>query len=222
MQKDRLVITVDGFSACGKSTIARELAARIGFQHLNSGLLYRGLGLISVKNCVNPDDEPELVKLLSDHSFKLTVGPTLLIDGLDVTGELSSPQISDAASRLSVHPKVRALFLQAQREAFSGNGIVAEGRDMGTVVFPDADLKFFIEADSRVRAERRALQLNGLSADELEREIVSRDKRDLERGISPTVKAEDAIVIDNNHNSLTQVIEIMYACVLSRGLALGL
>lgn len=229
----RAVITVDGLAGSGKTTLARLLAQDIGFIHLNSGLLYRGLGWLAIQHGLERAGEAQLLELLAGHRFSLVVdeqGASRLQIGSTVRGdELFDPSVSDAASRLSPFEGVRSALLDAQREAFPGYPIVAEGRDMGTVVFPGASLKFFITADAGIRASRRLAQLEqqrgGITEEQreelkraLEQEITERDRRDQQREISPTVAARDALTLDNSSVTLTDMVKAMYASAADRGL----
>lgn len=229
----RTVITVDGLAGSGKTTLARLLSQKIEFIHLNSGLLYRGLGWLALQDGSEKEGEDHFLKLLTNHELSLVIDASginrVKIDDVERGDELFDPRVSDAASRLSPFERVRAALLDAQRRAFDGYPIVAEGRDMGTVVFPDAQLKFFIRADAGIRASRRLTQLEqqrgGLSESErealklaLEQEITERDRRDQEREVSPTVPASDAIILDNSSVTLTDMVQTMYASAANRGL----
>lgn len=234
---ERVVITVDGLSGSGKTTLAKMLAAKLRFAHLNSGLLYRGLAWMALQEGIPATDEREIVGLLSRHEMILQKteegASALFIDGAEKTREVQEPRISELTSQLSLHREVRSALLPLQREAFAGSGIIAEGRDMGTVVFPEAPIKFFIEVPEEVRIQRRVSQLYGQEASQIlskatsqaevlrkniEIEIRARDKRDMTRLESPAIAASDAIIVDNSAQTLTLVLESMYSAVLQRGL----
>ena len=226
MQK-RKVITVDGLAGSGKTSLSHALAQKLGFAHLNSGLLYRAIGLICIRSKLDTKDQGAIVAELRKHSIAL-VEAKLSLDSVDETEACRDPKVSEVTSTVSALPKVRAYLIQMQREVYPGQDLVAEGRDMGTVVFPDAPLKFFVNADPLVRVARRLKQLSGslgqdakkleLLKKTMEQEIIERDRRDTERAVSPTIPATDAIVIDNSAQSLTETVQTMYALASQRGL----
>lgn len=221
--QSRPIITVDGLAGSGKTSLARELARGLGYVHLNSGLLYRGVGWLCLEHGVSPDDPGALAHLLGRHSVELVSPGELLVDGVDRASVLGTPEVSEATSRASVFPVVRAFLLEAQRRAFPQRPLIAEGRDMGTVVFPEAALKFFVEASSEVRAARRLAQLQAeqgttYDAATIEREIIERDRRDSARALSPTRAAPDAVLIDNSSAPLATTVAQMHAEAVRRGL----
>ena len=222
MTAGRRVITVDGVGASGKSALARLLAERLGFAHLNSGLLYRAAGFLASQAGISPDDNTGVGELLKVHSIELkydrTTGNQVFIDGVLRDAEIQSQEISKLASFVAKLPSVRDHFIDVQRTAFALAGVVAEGRDMGTVIFPQASPKFFINADLRVRAERRRSQLlaKGEVADleTIERELARRDHEDAHRALAPMKPAEGAVLIDNSTGTLQEMVEEMYRHVM--------
>jgi cytidylate kinase len=217
----RLVVTVDGFSATGKSTLSALLAQRLGWACLNSGRFYRSVAWVVHALGGDPDSDVQVFDILNsnkpDFSSDSTRQTVVTVNGRDITSELETTVIADYTSRVSKHSAVRAYINRELYAAFQGDNLVAEGRDMGTVVFPDAPLKFFVVADARVRAQRRFNQLSAKNiqgsetVESISRELEARDKRDAERVVAPTKPAEGAIIIDNTATPLTQVVEKMYS-----------
>lgn len=198
----KLIIAIDGPAGAGKSTIASRLARRLGYVNLESGAMYRALALKAINNDTSFEDEPALVKLAEDSQIRLqptTGGNRTLLDGKDVSGRIREQDVTEGASKVSVHPKVREWMVAHQREMGLGGGIVMEGRDIGTKVFPDADLKIFLDADPVVREQRRMSQNknSGTMTANMAAEIRERDHRDRTRAASPLVAADDAVVIDS-------------------------
>jgi cytidylate kinase len=220
----RDVITVDGLGASGKSALAKALAQELGYGHLNSGLLYRAVGYLVRGERGDPSKSNEVMSVMGRHSLTLqraADGNTVvIIDGHEVGTELQSPEISDAASTVARHQAVRDVLLPIQRAAFLPVGVVAEGRDMGTVVFPEARIKFFVTAPASVRAERRFRQLQGTAQqDTLENitnALVERDRRDSTSAVGTTRQAEGAVVIDNAGASLEETVRTMLTIIRER------
>jgi len=200
------VITIDGPSGSGKGTISQALAMHLGWHYLDSGSLYRLLAYAALRDGVALDDAPGLVALagrLGETCRLPAAGATaLVLDGRDVTADLRTEAAGDAASRIAALPAVRAALLAWQRRCRMPPGLVTDGRDMGTVVFPDAELKVFLTASPRVRAERRYNQLISMGKDsDLEAivaEVEARDRRDSQRTAAPLRPAADAIIVDNS------------------------
>lgn len=210
------VVAIDGPSGSGKGSLAINVARELGFHLLDSGAIYRLLALKALGQGTDLDDEAALVALLDDFDIRFEAGGELAIpylDGVDVAEELRREATGDAASRVARHACVRDGLLELQRSFFRPPGLVADGRDMGTVVFPEARFKFFLYASVEIRAQRRHKQLinMGLSANiaELQADIAERDARDQSRSVSPLRPAEDAVVVDSSLLDLAQVTELV-------------
>lgn len=223
MTQDRLIIAIDGPSAAGKTSAARLLAKRLGYLYLDSGALYRAIAWKVSQSGIEPKEHPRLVELLSKtevrvkaqgDDFRVWVGEQ------DVTSQLRAPVISRLASQVSSVPAVREKLLQVQRQLGGKGGVVVEGRDIGTVVFPSADLKFYLDATLQVRGNRRYQELKtmGHAVDEenVLEEVKIRDEKDSRREIAPLKKAEDAVVLDSTGMTLNEVVDRMMAEVQKR------
>ncbi len=210
------VVTIDGPSGSGKGSLALNVARELGFHLLDSGAIYRLLALKALQQGIDLDDEQQVAPLAEELDIRFEAGDELSIpflDNVDVSAELRQERTGDAASRVARHPLVRERLLSLQRGFVRPPGLVADGRDMGTVVFPDARFKFFLYASPEIRAQRRYKQLKnmGLSANiaQLQADIAERDERDQSRSVSPLVPAEDALVVESSLLDLAQVTELV-------------
>ena len=207
----KLIIAIDGPAGAGKSTLAARLARKLGYVNLESGAMYRALALKAIEKDTSFDDGAALLKLAEASRIKLEPavgGNRTLLDGHDVSARIRERDVTEAASRVSVHPQVRQWMVAHQRAMGAGGGVVMEGRDIGTKVFPDADLKIFLDADPVVREQRRLeqQQIRGEVAANVAAELRERDHRDRTRATSPLVAAADALVIDSTSLSEDEVL----------------
>ena len=205
----RMIVTIDGPAASGKGTVAKGIAARLGFEYLDTGAMYRAVALAAIRRKVACDDRAGLSGLLPEITLEMPPGRVVL-NGEDVTGQIRVPEVEQGSSKVAAIPSVRSFLVPQQRQIAAGRDIVCEGRDQGTVVFPDAPVKFFITADVRVRAERRYRDLleRGINTT-LDRQIAElneRDKRDSEREDGPLREPPDAIHIDTTHLTPDEVL----------------
>jgi cytidylate kinase len=208
----KLIIAIDGPAGAGKSTIASRLARKLGYVNLESGAMYRALALKAIEQDLSFDDEAALLQLAQKSRIQIEPaldGNRTLMNGHDVTARIRERDVTEAASRVSVHPQVRAWMVARQREMGAGGGVVMEGRDIGTKVFPDADLKIFLDADPVVREQRRMQQQNikGEVAANVAADLRERDHRDRTRAVSPLKAADDAVLIDSTALSEAEVLQ---------------
>jgi CMP/dCMP kinase len=214
------VIAIDGPTASGKGTVAALVAERLGWHYLDSGAIYRVLALAALKQALDLSDEPALAELARNLDARFVAGGVSL-DGFDVSLDLRREETGNAASKIATLPSVRAALLERQRAFCIMPGLVADGRDMGSVVFPDAFLKIFLTASAESRAERRYKQLidKGLAAniDDLLRDLKERDARDSSRAVAPLVACEDAVLLDTTTLSIVEAVEFVLRHVAVRG-----
>jgi cytidylate kinase len=221
----RLIIAIDGYSSCGKSTVAKALARRLGLHYIDSGAMYRAVTLYFLENNIpipSPEElhdmtydfEPVLDKIHISFRFNEENGfSEVYLNGRNVEQEIRSMEVSEQVSHVSAIKPVRKRMVYLQQQAVNEGGLVMDGRDIGTTVFPNADLKIFMKADPMVRSERRYKELIGKGADvtmdEVMRNILGRDYEDTHREESPLRKAEDAIVLDNTHLTQAEQVEFV-------------
>lgn len=214
------IITIDGPSGAGKSTISRLLAARVHFTYLDTGAMYRAAGLKAARSGIDLEDTAALAEMLEKLHIRLAPDGhddvRVYLDGEDVSSAIRTPEMGMVASKVSANPAVRKKLSQLQKEMGRHGAIVAEGRDMGTVVFPGADYKFYLDASPEERARRRCEQLRekGQQVDEKEilAQIIKRDRDDSARALAPLKPAEDAIIIDSSKMTIEAVVDFMIAC----------
>ncbi|MDG6332749.1 (d)CMP kinase [Glaesserella parasuis] len=209
-----IVITVDGPSGAGKGTLCHTLAEKLGFDFLDSGAIYRILALAAVKQGIAFENETALAQIGRNLNVKFVPENNeiqVILDGENVGDQIRTAQAGQNASKIAVYPQVREALLQRQRDFRSPKGLIADGRDMGTVVFPEAEIKFFLDASAEERTKRRVKQLQekGFNAnfDEILAEIKERDFRDRNRPVAPLVPAKDAMILDSTHLSIEEVIQ---------------
>ncbi len=215
-KKNGLVVAIDGPSGAGKSTTARLLAKRLGYLYIDTGAMYRAVGWKAKQEGIDPAEEEKLADLCrrTEVTIKLdNSDPKCYVDGRDVSDEIRTPEMGMMASAVSRSPSVRARLLTLQRELGKNGGVVMDGRDIGTVVFPDADMKFFLDASPEERGRRRYLELRskGMDVDpaRITREIKERDEQDSGRSLAPLRRAEDALHIDSTVLAIDAVLDRM-------------
>jgi cytidylate kinase len=207
-----MIVTIDGPAGAGKSTVARGLAARLGFEYLDTGAMYRAVTLIAVRSGIDIKDHSAVARLLENLRLEMPPG-RVVIDGVDVSRDIRSAAVTAASGAVADSPVVRQRLVQLQRQIAAGRDMVCEGRDQGTVVFPDAACKFFLVADADERARRRQREMIArgeiVSFDEVLAAQQARDLRDAERDIAPMVPAADAVVVDSTRLTLDEVLALM-------------
>lgn len=222
MTNKKLIIAIDGFSSTGKSSISKEIAKKLGIIHLDTGALYRGITYFALKNC-SQNSEIDLDCLFQNFDkiqleFKEIENTLVLyLNGEDISKEIRTQEVSDNVSLVAKQPEVRAFLLQTQREIAEKGGAVLDGRDIGTIVFPNADYKFFLTASVEKRTERRykELQEMGIPTDyeTVKQNLIERDRIDSTREVAPLTQAEDAILIDNSDINKEETLELMLSYI---------
>jgi cytidylate kinase len=219
-KRERPVIAIDGPAGAGKSTMAAHLARRFGFLNLETGAMYRALALKAIENDLGFEDEPALLELAEMTTISLKPqleGNIVLLDGVDVSRRIRDLDVTSGASQVSVHPKLRVWMVDLQRKMGASGGVVMEGRDIGTVVFPDAEVKIFLDAAPEVRGNRRYRQGGPAQAAVTEEAVIQdlkeRDNRDRNREDSPLRPAEDAVILDSTGLTLDEVLAAAEAIV---------
>lgn len=215
----KIIIAIDGHSSCGKSTFAKAIASRLGYIFIDTGAMYRAVTLYALEHGAIRSgivDEARVVQLLGEISIAFRFNPErgasdIYVNGELVEGRIRTIEVSNCVSRVSAIPEVRAKLVAMQQEMGRRRGVVMDGRDIGTVVFPDAELKLFMTADPKVRAQRRYDELTAkgdcVSLEEIEHNVCARDEADSNRAISPLRRAEDAVVLDNSRMTVAEQME---------------
>ena len=212
----KIIIAIDGPAGSGKSTTARLVAQKLGYIYIDTGAMYRALTLKVIELGINPNDESLITKIAENTKIELLYengNLKVILDGKDVSEKIRSPEVTSLVSIVSAHPKLRDIMVKKQRELGRNGGVVMDGRDIGTVVFPDADLKIFMTADVKERAKRRQKELKAQGFDveieKLIKEIEERDKFDSIREVGPLKKADDAIEIDTTNLTIDEQVELV-------------
>ena len=223
MNKKGLVIAIDGFSSTGKSSISKVVADTLGLIHIDTGAMYRAITLFGLRNFKNEKQEIDLSKLLQNLNeisleFRENSGKLeIYLNGENVSKEIRTTEVSDNVSLIAKHPEVRARLVVLQRDIAEKQGVIMDGRDIGTVVLPNADYKFFLTASADERARRRFLELQSLgietTVEEVKQNLIERDRIDSEREISPLKQAEDAILIDNTNLNKEETIDLILSYI---------
>jgi cytidylate kinase len=207
------VIAIDGPAGSGKSTIARRLATRLGLEYLDTGAMYRGVTFAALRRGIDPADDADVARIVGDIELRVE-SDRVVVDGVDATIEIRGPEVTRAVSLVAANAGVRTELVRRQREwAAERGGGVLEGRDIGTVVFPDAALKVYLTARPEVRAERRSKEVEDLSYETVAADLARRDALDQGREASPLTEADDALVVDTSELSVDEVVEALAAKV---------
>jgi len=217
----KLLITIDGPAGAGKTTVSRALADRLGYRYIDTGALYRGVALAAQIRGVDPENDDDLKQLCSDIDLTFVRAKEelgLFLNGENISDRIRTPEITMLASAVSARPVVREFLLDLQKDLGREKAAVFEGRDMGTVVFPDADVKFFLDAAARIRSQRRYEEQKSKSSqtlDEVQQDIQRRDRNDSTRDLAPLKPAVDAIIIDSTELNVDEVVDVMVSHILT-------
>ena len=224
----KIIVAIDGPAGAGKSTVAKRLAKELGYTYMDTGAMYRAFAWKVVREGIDLGNEKELKRILKETKIQLLEHngrPRVLLDGLDVSDKIRTPELSQMASRVSALKIVRERMVELQREMGLGGGVVAEGRDIGTVVFPEAEVKIYLDASPQERARRRFEELRsqgkGVTLEGTFEEMNERDQRDKERAVAPLHAAADAIVIDSTRVDVHEVVERVMQEVRKRVMPVG-
>ena len=221
----RIIVAIDGPAGAGKSTVARRIARHFGLLNLETGAMYRAFALKALRASIPLNDSKALERLAAETSIRLDAGEDenrVLLDDEDVTGLIRNPTVTDAASRVSVFPAIRAWMVRLQQQLGAQGGVVMEGRDIGTVVFPHAEVKIFLDAAPEVRGQRRYDQLGQQGVlptpppEEIVRDLRARDERDRNRADSPLKPAPDSVILDSTHLTLEEAVAAAQAIVAAK------
>ncbi len=217
----KYVIAIDGPAASGKSTTAKSLAKKLEYVYIDSGAMYRACGLMSLQENVDLQDEKALAEMLERIDIEIMyneAGNKIILNGEDVSERIREAEITKLSSQIAVISIVRSKMVELQRKMGEQGGVIMDGRDIGTVVFPNADFKFFMVADVHIRAQRRWEEARAkgenLALEEIEKELIWRDKNDSTRAISPLKQADDAIPVDTSNLTIPQQVDFLYQIIL--------
>ena len=219
-----IAIAIDGPSGAGKSSIARKMAEKMGYIYVDTGAMFRALGLKFLKNNVSVEDIETVKKILSDTTVDIAFRDgeqRVILDGVDVSDDIRTPEVSSAASKFSAISEVRLHLLDMQRNLAKNNNVIMDGRDIGTVVLPNADIKIFLTASAEERAQRRYRELiekgQDVKYEDVLADMKKRDYDDSHRAVAPLKRADDAVDIDTTGNSLEESVEMLYEFIKSKG-----
>lgn len=213
-KRNHIIIAIDGPAGAGKSTVAKRLASRFSLLYIDSGAMYRAAARKALEERTDISNGHAVAELARKIRIELKPGDEktrVFVDGKEITDDIRTPEVTDASSRIATMPEVRQVLVEQQKALGHNENVVMEGRDIGTVVFPDTPLKFYLDASSRERARRRKRDLEragyAVNLDHLEREVIERDRRDMTRDVGPLRKASDAILIDSTNMTIDEVVK---------------